>query len=277
MSRVRRRIDARCIAASLLLHLAVLFGVLMYLPRAEPIPEKQVVSIELLKESGAEGAKAGGEAAGAEQASATPEEATPAPVAKPTPPKPKPKPVAKPKAAPTPAPVPPVAVAEAPIVPLPPPPMPTPLPEPVVIAQPYPTTPSGGASAGAAGGTGVGVGAGQGSQGAGAGAYGDGQGPGDDYLNRVRRWIAKHKKYPPEAFKRKQEGSVMVAFTIARDGRILGAEIERSSGFPLIDQATLDMLYRASPVPPVPPHYTGERLSIAIPVRFSIALLDKLF
>jgi protein TonB len=154
------------------------------------------------------------------------------------------------------------------------------LPPPIVVpepAAPPPSVPVAATTGAASGASGVGAGIGHGSQGSGAGAYGDGQGPGDDYLNRVRRWIAKYKKYPQEAFKRKQEGSVMVAFTIARDGTVLVAEIEKSSGFPLIDQATLDMLRRASPVPPVPSHYTGERLTVAIPVRFSIALLDKLF
>jgi protein TonB len=283
MSTVRRRFDARCIAASLLLHLAVLFGVLMFLPRAEPIPENQVVPVvEVLKESGAEGAQAGGETAGAQEAAAAaPQEATPTPVTKPmTPPKPKPKPVAKPKPAPTHIPVP-TAIAEAPVAPLPPPPQ---LPEPIVVAQAPQVpvvastgAPGGSASVGSAGGNGAGAGMGQGSQGSGAGAYGDGRGPGDDYLNRVRRWLAKYKKYPPEALRQKQEGIVMVAFTLARDGTVLAVEVERSSGFPLIDQAVHDMLHRASPVPPVPGHYTGERLSIAIPVRFSLALLDKLF
>jgi periplasmic protein TonB len=262
---VRSRFDRRCIAASMLLHLAVLVGVFLFLPHAEPIPEQIVPVVELLKEKGAEGAQAGGEAA-AKAAVAAP---TPVPAAKPVPPKPRPKPVAKPKIAPVPVkPAEPVAVAEAPV------PFPLPLPEPIVVAQASPVPVA--ATTGIPG-AGIGAGVGQGSQGKGPGAYGDGQGPGDDYLNRLRRWLAKYKKYPPEAFKKKQEGSVMVAFTIARDGTVLAAEIERSSGFPLIDQATLDMLQRASPVPPVPAHYTGERLSIAIPVRFSIALLDKLF
>jgi protein TonB len=295
MSGVRRRLDGRCIAASLLLHLAGLLGVLMFIPRAAPIPESQPVPVvELLKESGAEGARAGGaavggEAAGSQEAAAAQEalveskpqeELRPTPAAKLTPPRPKP--VAKPKPVPTPTPVEPLAVAEAPVAP--PPPATASPPEPIVAAQ-SPKVPvvastgvsGGSAGVGSAGGAGAGADVGQGSQGRGAGAYGDGQGPGDDYLSRVRRWIAKYKKYPPEALRQKQEGTVMVAFTLARDGTVLAVEIERSSGFPLIDQAVHDMLHRASPVPPVPAHYTGERLSIAIPVRFSLALLDKLF
>jgi protein TonB len=117
----------------------------------------------------------------------------------------------------------------------------------------------------------------RGASGTGAGVgVGDLEGPGDEYLERVRRWLAKHKKYPAEARKRKQEGSVVVEFVLARDGAVLDAQIERSSGFPLIDEAALDMLQRASPVPPVPPAYRGERLRIAIPVRFSLGFFERL-
>jgi protein TonB len=132
---------------------------------------------------------------------------------------------------------------------------------------------SGTASAGPGGAAGVGLGP----QGAGPGMFGTGQGPGDDYLEKLRRWLAKHKKYPEEAHKKKQEGSVLVGFVLARDGTVLEAHIERSSGFLLIDQAAIDMMRRASPVPPVPPSYTGERLAIAMPVRFTIGFFEKLF
>jgi outer membrane biosynthesis protein TonB len=37
------------------------------------------------------------------------------------------------------------------------------------------------------------------------------------------------------------------------------------------------MMRRASPVPPVPANYTGERLAIAMPVRFTIGFFEKLF
>jgi protein TonB len=96
-------------------------------------------------------------------------------------------------------------------------------------------------------------------------------------MERLRRWLARFKKYPPDARKLKQEGTVVVAFVIARDGVLLDAQIERSSGFPLIDEAALAMLRDASPVPPVPPGYPGDRLSIAMPVRYSIGFFGRLF
>jgi len=37
------------------------------------------------------------------------------------------------------------------------------------------------------------------------------------------------------------------------------------------------MLREASPVPPLPERYRAPRLAVALPVDFSIGLLDKLF
>ena len=219
------------------------------------------------------------------------------------PPKPRPKPVAKPRPKPanpapqvaqraedTPRPQPRAAQRTADIPqPAPQPALPPIAPRSPTVAQPPPapmpgqviasTSPqpgaalSGTASMGPGGATGVGLGP----QGSGTGMFGSGQGPGDDYLEKLRRWLARHKKYPEEAHKKKQEGTVLLAFVLARDGTVLEARIERSSGFPLIDQATLDMMRRASPVPPVPATYTGERLAIAMPVRFTIGFFEKLF
>jgi protein TonB len=103
------------------------------------------------------------------------------------------------------------------------------------------------------------------------------QGPGDDYLETVRRWLARFKRYPPEADRRKQEGRVLVRFTIARDGRILDPAIVRSSGYPLLDAAALRMLRDGSPVPPLPRWYAGDRATLTMPVDFSIGFFEKLF
>jgi protein TonB len=204
-------------------------------------------------------------------ASAQAEEASVAPAVVPPPPKPRPKPVARPR-------LPPVQQAQrtpAEAVPVPPPPASMPPPS-QHMASSTQATASAIGSSGAGVGTASGGGAGRGLQGSGLGSFGNGQGPGDDYLNRVRRWLAKYKKYPPEALKRKQEGTVLIAFTLARDGTVLSVDIERSSGVPVIDQSVFEMMRRASPVPPVPPQYTGETLSIALPIRYSIGFFEKL-
>lgn len=164
---------------------------------------------------------------------------------------------------------------------------PAPKPAPAVIATPLPAPapsapPTTVAQAGAPAALGAGT---QGVGSTGNGNFGVSQGPGgpgygtgspDDYLDRVRRHLERYKHYPDDALKKKQEGTVMVAFTLAHDGTVTGAWITKSSGNPLLDQAALAMLHDGSPVPPVPERYWGRAGPITMPVNFTIGLFDRI-
>lgn len=65
------------------------------------------------------------------------------------------------------------------------------------------------------------------------------------YQARARAEIEKQKRYPEEAQQLGMSGSVLVSYTIARDGRLLHAEIAQSSGFKLLDQAALQAVQRS--------------------------------
>jgi protein TonB len=58
---------------------------------------------------------------------------------------------------------------------------------------------------------------------------------------------------------------------------VLDAWIERSSGLPLLDAAALAMMHNASPVPPIPDHYPGSELKLAMPVDYSIGFFERIF
>lgn len=132
------------------------------------------------------------------------------------------------------------------------------------------------------------AGAGQGSQGAdstgngnvgrsqGDVGNGSGSGSGDDYLDLVRRHLNVYKKYPDEALKQKQEGTVLIGFLLAHDGTVTKAWVEKSSGNDLLDQAALAMMRDGSPVPPVPERYWDKTGPIILPVDFSIGFLNKI-
>jgi protein TonB len=122
-------------------------------------------------------------------------------------------------------------------------------------------------------------GVGRGPEGVGRGALGEGNPAdlGDEYLERLRRWLARYKHYPEAALDRKQEGQVLLGFTLARDGTVLKTWIERSSGSPIIDRAALQMMHDGSPVPPIPPSFHGQQVTLAMPVDYSIGFFDKLF
>jgi protein TonB len=47
-------------------------------------------------------------------------------------------------------------------------------------------------------------------------------------------------RYPPEAARRGQQGTVTLRLYIAPDGNVMSAEVAESSGFPLLDRAARD-------------------------------------
>lgn len=124
---------------------------------------------------------------------------------------------------------------------------------------------------------GIGPGQGQGTQGAGKGAIGNSPGPGDDYLEKLYRHLLRYKKYPPEAIGAKQQGRVEIAFTIARDGTISDARIEKSSGSAMLDDATLALVRHASPAPPLPDSYRGNAARVKFPIDYKLSLIDQMF
>lgn len=150
-----------------------------------------------------------------------------------------------------------------------------PAPEELAAAVPAPQPGAPGTGSGPGGTRAVGTGA----EGAGHGAIGDGpiEGPGDDYLDRLRRWLNKYKRYPDQAKKDKQQGHLIVSFTILRDGTVRNPQIEHSSGFPLLDEAALAMLREASPVPPLPPSYRPALVSVDLPVEFELGFFARNF
>lgn len=91
-----------------------------------------------------------------------------------------------------------------------------------------------------------------------------------EYAALLKSWLQGHMHYPHEARLKGQQGTVVVTVVMTRDGRIESKELERSSGFRVLDQEALEMVRRAAPLPPLPPEMTELKLAIRIPVRFNI-------
>jgi protein TonB len=81
--------------------------------------------------------------------------------------------------------------------------------------------------------------------------------------------LERHKRFPPEA--RGAQGIATLAFSIDRDGRLLASRIVGSSGSSALDSATLDMIRRASPLPPPPTGMSDVQLSFTLPIRYKPA------
>lgn len=87
------------------------------------------------------------------------------------------------------------------------------------------------------------------------------------WQSRLISHLERRKRYPSEARSNREEGTVYVRFRIDDGGNVLSVSLSRSSGHSSLDQAVLDMVRRASPVPAPPP---GVSKTITAPVRFNI-------
>ncbi|SFN68782.1 energy transducer TonB [Xenorhabdus japonica] len=74
----------------------------------------------------------------------------------------------------------------------------------------------------------------------------------DNYHARLRQEIERHKRYPRKAKRMKQEGSVIVNFTLLDDGTLTATKVINSSGNSTLDNAALDAINRAISVGPKP-------------------------
>jgi protein TonB len=76
------------------------------------------------------------------------------------------------------------------------------------------------------------------------------------------------KRYPAEAQWRRQQGVVYLRFTMNREGRVLNAAIEKSSGVASLDEEVMALIQRAQPLPPPPADVPGDPLELIVPVQF---------
>ncbi|MFQ5883323.1 MAG: energy transducer TonB [Candidatus Methylomirabilales bacterium] len=73
-----------------------------------------------------------------------------------------------------------------------------------------------------------------------------------DWREFLRQRIERAKRYPALARRWGMEGTAEVEFRIARDGSVERITVVRSSGFPLLDEASVKTVKRAAPLPFIP-------------------------
>jgi len=84
-------------------------------------------------------------------------------------------------------------------------------------------------------------------------------------------WLERYKRYPRAAREQSQEGTAYLRFAIDRQGHVLSAQIEKGSGFSLLDEEVLELVQRAQPLPPPPPEVPGAQIVLTVPVQFSLS------
>jgi protein TonB len=102
------------------------------------------------------------------------------------------------------------------------------------------------------------------------GAAGESARPFALWQARLFRHIARFRTYPQAARTAHATGDSLLAFTLARNGTVSSVRVVASSGHRLLDEAAVEVLRRASPMPPLPPEVPGQSLSLTIPMRFRL-------
>lgn len=82
--------------------------------------------------------------------------------------------------------------------------------------------------------------------------------------------LQEFKNYPLEARRRNEQGVVLLAFSIDRNGHVVSRHIVRGSGYADLDAEVLALVERAQPMPAFPPSMTEAQLNLTVPIRFSL-------
>ncbi|WP_425405831.1 TonB family protein [Hwanghaeella sp.] len=94
--------------------------------------------------------------------------------------------------------------------------------------------------------------------------------PSPNYIAKLRLWLERHKDYPKLARRKRMQGVVLLYFRVGRDGSVMAQEIREGSGHTLLDDAALEMLVRAEPLPSFPQDMPGDYLDVVLPVEYSL-------
>mgnify|MGYP001430076181 CR=1 FL=1 len=87
---------------------------------------------------------------------------------------------------------------------------------------------------------------------------------------RLLAHLEQYRRFPARARAARQQGTVHIRFRINRVGSVITATVVRSSGFATLDQAALDTLKRALPLPAIPKDRPDE-IELTIPVEFYLS------
>jgi len=92
----------------------------------------------------------------------------------------------------------------------------------------------------------------------------------ETYQLKLMQHLNTYKRYPSASRAQREEGVALLSFTIDQHGNVLAYRLARSSGHPRLDEETLALIQRASPVPAVPKELWRTPMVLVVPVDFSI-------
>jgi protein TonB len=92
----------------------------------------------------------------------------------------------------------------------------------------------------------------------------------DRWEGRVLARLESFRHYPAEAQRARRQGATVLRFRLDRSGHVLSASIERSSGDAALDQAAMETLRRADPLPKIPAD-RPDQVELVVPIEFSLS------
>jgi protein TonB len=82
--------------------------------------------------------------------------------------------------------------------------------------------------------------------------------------------LAALRHYPAAARAQHKQGVVVVSFSMDRSGHVLGANLSRSSHVESLDREGVDVVQRASPLPPPPAEIAGNPVLLTVSIEFNL-------
>lgn len=92
----------------------------------------------------------------------------------------------------------------------------------------------------------------------------------NEYLLRLRKKIENNKIYPKRAKRLKQQGKVLVSFSIQSDGVIKGVSLVKGSRYKRLNNAALELLKGIARFDSIPKKLGKTTWAIEVPINYSI-------
>ena len=90
------------------------------------------------------------------------------------------------------------------------------------------------------------------------------------YTKSLSEVFARYKEYPRIAELRGWEGSVTMRLRVASSGRLIAAELYKSSGYDALDKQAMTMVTRAGALPVPPQGLNAAEVPVLVPINFHL-------
>jgi protein TonB len=90
------------------------------------------------------------------------------------------------------------------------------------------------------------------------------------YTKSLSEVFARYKEYPRIAEMRGWEGSVTMRLRVAPSGRLIGADLYKSSGYEALDKQAMTMVSRVGVLPAPPEGLNAAEVPVLVPINFRL-------